>query len=216
MKFSLLLLGCFFSYSSVSAQSLYTQNSDGTIKHWHWENSVANSDIAQLANRFKTQPNEMDEILTNFTTQLDSLTINFNDDGYCRRYLTNAEKFSNAKYYLTQDESLAFEAMGDMMMEQLFHQLTTAIKEKNVPSNSPEITYLVMRLADNNKYIDLPESNTGKAIRHLKNGDVKYVWHKLTTTYWPEFRSFILLGTLFLVCVLVFFRAKRRSKTQLN
>jgi uncharacterized protein YigE (DUF2233 family) len=149
-----------------------------------------------------------DSVFSAFEAQLNHNTsFDFSNEMAIRDYMTQAEILLCAKYYPSKSgSSILYESMGDQMLTVLMGSLKTAIDANEVKAKTPFIAYLVNRLADNHKFIDIKMGNTLKTWGYIKQGRFDYVFRKLTTTYVGVTLRFC---GVFLVLLMVFVFRKR-------
>ena len=203
-----LLSGSIFLGAQHSAPGAATVP-ENLLPGWHWDFSgtVNISSLDSLRkNALASGDNNADETLYRvFCQQADTLRFDLSNEDFIRKYITDAEILTHARYYLPEN-SLLFEAMGDYMLSNLTDTLKHAINANLVEQQDPSVTYIVQRLADNHMLIDIKVSNWKKIFTYLLEGRFGYVFHKLTTTYKPEFLKF--LGVLCAIAMLFFLRKK--------
>jgi len=180
-----------------------------TLPGWQWDftGAVNISGLDSLRKKVLASGNaNADEtIYQDFCQQADTLHFNLSNETFLRKYIADAEVLQHAQYYRPEN-SLLFEAMSDYMLDNLADTLKYAINANLVDKQEPSVIYLVQRLADNRMFIDIRVSNWKKILTYLLEGRFGYVFHKLTTTYLPEFLKFLSVLSLL---TLLFFQRKR-------
>lgn len=209
-------VACLRAQNNAPVQAIAPENQ--TLQ-WHWDFfgpvQIADLDTLRQKALDSGDTNAEEALYKAFCNQADTLHFNLSDDTYIRKYIADAEILANATYY-RPGNSLLFEAMADYMLGRLTDTLKYAINAGLVDKLDPAVIYIIQRLADNHKYIDIRVSNLAKTFTYLREGRFRYVFHKLTTTYKAELFRF--LGALVLLIALFCYRKRISNalKTRLN
>jgi len=79
-------------------------------------------------------------------------------------------------------------------------------------AKTPEVKYLIDRLASRQFFVNVPVSNWEKAGKRLLEGDFQYLWLKARTTYWKEALLLSLAGLAVLLGMVRWWRSVRRKR----
>ena len=134
-------------------------------------------------------------------TVVGNTPFDFSNEVALKSYIRQAEILNSSVHYIERKSNL-YQAMGDLMLQTLADTLDKVFIAKPKEANAPFMVYLIARLADNQKFIDVREGNLHKTVRYLKEGRYAYVFRKLTTTYLNVFLPFFLAMVSFFLMLI--------------
>lgn len=150
-----------------------------------------------------------------FENHLKDYSIDFNQLDSIKQLLTMAEVMRHSANYLP-DSIIVYKAIGSLILKGIADSLEVKIENGSLDKKDFDIRYIITRLGDNNYLIDTPISNLEKLWKNLKEGNIRYLLHKATTTYLKEFILFLCLAIpfvgLFGWYILRFFKKRRIQK----
>lgn len=119
--------------------------------------------------------------------------LDFQNAKQINRQLQLGELMSNSEKYMP-DSVFVYSALGIMIFSRIADTLEVLINKGEVDKNDFEIRYILARLAENQYAIDISTSNFSKLWKNLKECNCDYIWHKSITTYFREFKIFLVFS----------------------